>query len=376
MKTCRREDFFDFDGWRYLNCAFMGPMPRVAAAAVEEGMNLEVCPNRVDDRLFFELPDQVRGLAAELIGATPEEVAIGTSATHGLNLAAAGLPLGPGDEVLMPAGEFPSNVFPWQYHGSRRGYAVRCIETQGAFPEVADFERAASPATRAVAVAFVSYSTGYRMDLDGLARLCQERDWFLVVDACQAAGSIPFSVAELRPDILATGCYKWLLGPYGTGFTYVREDRIEEMEVPVVNWFGLEGAEHFNALSEQRMAFAKGARRFDAPETAAFLNLHALRRSLQYVMDVGVETVERHHRALLDRLAAGLPGGFSLARDPRPERQSGIVFLSSPDGETTQAAFRRMMDAKIHVSLREDRIRVSPNLYNDQDDIDRLLDCL
>jgi selenocysteine lyase/cysteine desulfurase len=376
MVTCRRDDFFDFDGWAYLNCAYQGPLPRVTAAAIEEALELKRRPYGIRERLIVELPNQVRLLAAQLIGAEPDEIAIGTGATHGLNLAAAGLPLDGGTEVLLAPGEFPSNLFPWRYHAERRGYAVRFVEIQGDHPEVDDYARAASRHTRAIAVALVGYSTGYRMDLPALSRLCKQRGWYLVVDACQAVGSVAFSVADFEPDILATGGYKWLLSPYGTGFTYVRKGLIEELQVPVVNWMGLESAEDFNALSRQTLSFAASARRFDVPETASFLNLFGLKRSLQYLLDVGVEVVEQHHRLLLDRLTAGLPEGFRLASDPDPEHRSGIVFLAGKDTEATAAAHRRLREALVHTSLRENRIRVSPNIYNDESDIDRLLERL
>lgn len=372
-EDCRRDDFFDFDGWSYLNCAYQGPLPRVSAAAIEEALELKRRPYRLPERLLVELPAQVRDLAAQLIGARTEEISVATGATHGLNLAAAGLPLKPGDEVLLSPGEFPSNLFPWRYHSVRRGYSARVIETQGPYPQVDDYVRAATEHTRAVAVAQVSYSTGYRMDLPALSRLCKERGWYLVVDACQAVGSVAFSVADFQPDILATGGYKWLLSPYGTGFTYIRQGLIGELEVPVVYWMGLESAEDFNALSQQTMTFSDTARRFDVPETASFLNLFGLKRSLEYLLQVGVATVERHHVALLQRLSDGLPEGFEMAGDRSPEHRSGIVFLSGRDAEATAAAFQRLRDAKVHTSLREGRIRVSPNIYNDANDIDRLL---
>jgi selenocysteine lyase/cysteine desulfurase len=373
MRTCRREDFFDFDGWSYLNSAYQGPLPRVSAAAIEEALELKRRPYTLPETLLVELPSRVRALAARLIGAATDEIALATGATHGLNLAAAGLPLKPGDEVLLGPGEFPSNLFPWRYHSSRRGYTARVIETAGPYPQVDDYARAATDRTRALAVAQVSYSTGYRSDLPALSRLCRERGWYLVVDACQAVGSIAFSVADFQPDILATGGYKWLLSPYGTGFTYVRQGLIGELQVPVVYWMGLESAEDFNALSRQTMTFAHSARRFDVPETASFLNLFGMERSLEYLLDVGVETVERHHTALLQQLADGLPAGFKLSGERSPEHRSGIVFLSGKDADATAAAFQQLREAKIHTSLRENRIRVSPNIYNDESDIDRLL---
>jgi len=373
MQDCRRDDFFDFDGWAYLNCAYQGPLPRASAAAVEEALELKRRPYLLPESLLVELPRQVRSLAAQLIGARPEEISVGTSATDGLNLAAAGLPLKPGDEVLLAPGEFPSNLFPWRYHSARRGYTARVIETQGAFPQVDDFERAATEHTRAVAVAQVSYSSGYRADLPAISALCQERGWYLVVDGCQAVGSLAFSVADFQPDILATGGYKWLLSPYGTGFTYIRRALIDKLEVPVVYWMGLASASDFNALSRQTMTFADSACRFDSPETASFLNLFGFKRSLEYLLEVGVETVERHHAALLQRLSDGLPEGVTMAGDRSPEHRSGIVFLTGRDEEATAATFQRLRKAKVHTSLREGRIRVSPNLYNDESDIDRLL---
>jgi len=370
---CRRDDFSDFGDWTYLNCAYQGPLPRVSAEAVQSALRIKQQPFQLEEGRIREVPNEVRAVAARLIGARDDEIAIANGTGHGTNLAAAGLPLGRGDEVLLGPTEFPSNRLPWLHHGARRGYTARAIRPAGRWTEVADFERESTPATRAVSVAAVAHSTGYRFDLAGLSALCRERGWFLVVDACQAVGNIPLSVADLRPDLLATGGYKWLLGPYGTGFTYVRKDLVDDLEVSVVNWMGMKGAEDFSSLLTQEPVFADGARRFDVPETASFLNLAGLGRSLEYLLEVGIDAVEAHHRHLTDRLIAGLPSGYRLVSDPRPERRSGVVCIAGPGPAATRDAHARLRAAKVHVSLREDSIRVSPNVYNDDGDIDRLL---
>ncbi len=118
------------------------------------------------------------------------------------------------------------------------------------------------------------------------------------------------------------------------------------------------------------------ARRFDVPETAAFLNLYGLKRSLEYLLEVGIDTVERHHTALLEYLEESLPQGFRITSDRSPEGRSGIVFVTGGDFEATEAAYRRLRQAKVHVSLRENRIRISPHIYNDRSDMDRLLEAL
>jgi selenocysteine lyase/cysteine desulfurase len=369
------QHFSDFGGRAYLDCAAQGPFPKDAIAATLAALRLKEHPEELPETLYEELPARAREAVARLIGCSPHSIALGAGASHGLNLAARGLPLRPGDEVLLAHGEFPANVYPW-LNLEAAGVRVRFVRpAQGPSVEAAEMVRAIGPRTRLLTVSLVGYATGDRADLLALGAACRERGLFLVVDGAQAVGAIDFRVADHPIDILAVSGYKWLLGPYGTGFTYVSPRLIERLRVPDANWIGMEGSNRFNALQEYRLQFREGARRFDAPETAAFIHLSAFTASVEFLNRVRVGTVEAHARRLLDLLVKGLDRArLRVISDLRPERRSTILAIEAGSLDDTRRLARRLRERGVVVSVRENRIRVSPHIYNGPGDIERFLE--
>jgi selenocysteine lyase/cysteine desulfurase len=367
--------FSDFGGRAYLDCAAQGPFPKDTVAAALAALRLKEHPEELPETLYEELPARAREAVARLIGCSPQSIALGTGASHGLNLAARGLPLERGDEVLLPHGEFPANVYPW-LHLDAGGVRVRFVRpATGPSVEAAEMVRAIGPKTRLLSVSLVGYATGDRADLAVLGDACRERGLFLVVDGAQAVGAMDFRVADYPIDILAVSGYKWLLGPYGTGFTYVSPRVIERLRVPDVNWIGIEGSNRFNLLQDYRLQFREGARRFDVPETAAFIHLSAFTASVEFLNRVRVGTVEAHARRLLDFLVKGLDRTrLRVVSDLRPGRRSTILALEAGSLDDTRRMARALRERGVVVSLRENRIRVSPNIYNGAADIERFLE--
>jgi selenocysteine lyase/cysteine desulfurase len=369
------QQFSDFGGKAYLDCAAQGPFPRETAAAALRALRFKEHPEEMPDALYEELPQRAREAVARLIGCSPQSIALGTGAAHGLNLAARALPLVAGDEVLLPRGEFPAVVYPW-LNREADGLAVRFVEpAAGRTVDAATLLAAIGPRTRCVALSLVSYATGYRVDLKTIGDACRERGLYLVVDGAQGVGAVDFRVADHPIDVLAVSGYKWLLGPYGTGFTYVNPRILDRMKVPEANWLGIEGSNRFNRLADYRLQFREGARRFDVTETAAFIHLSALTASIEFLHRVRVTTVEAHARRLLDLLLQGV-GTTSLrvASDPDPARRSTIVALEGRNLDATRRTYQRLRERGVVVSLRENLIRVSPNVYNGPGDIERLLE--
>ncbi len=368
-------DFADFGGVTYLNCAFQGPMPLVAAAAAEEALELKKTPQLIRDEDYFAYPEAYRQAVADLIGCRSRDVAVADSATHGIMLLVQGLDWSPGDEVVLPRGEFPANRFPW-LSLERRGVVVREVPVGPGRDGLERLEAAITPRTRVVAASWVAYSTGLRLDIGALRELCRERGALFVIDGTQGVGGLRFRLSETPCDLLACAGYKWLLGPYGLGFAYVAPQLGERLEPANVNWFAIEGARDFNRLSECELNLVPGASRFDINETANFTNIAAGVAALRYLERVGVDTVEHHVASLLRRLVAGLPPGFRDAGCDGGEPRSNILCISGPDPEATERASEALAAERVFVSRREGTIRISPHLFNSEDQIDRVLDIL
>jgi len=370
-----KRHFSDFGGKVYLDCAAQGPFPAETVAEVQRALRLKEHPEEIAGSLYESLPGRAREAVARLIGCDPEHVALATGASHGLNLAARCLPLDAGDEVLLAKGEFPANVYPW-LNLAAGGVAVRLVQpASGRFVGERELIAAIGPKTRIISISHVAFATGYRADLRALGEACRARGIFLVVDGAQSVGAVDFDVSDLPIDVLAVSGDKWLLAPFGTGFTYVNPAILDRLHVADVNWMNVEGSSNLNDLDGYPLRFREGARRFDIPEAASFLNLAGFIASLAFLSSVGVAGVAAHVRRLHDLLIRGLGRTrLRVASDLAPERRSGILALESSSREETRVLYRRLRERGVVVSLRDNVIRVSPHIYNTSGDIELLLD--
>ncbi len=361
-------EFADFGNVAYMNCAYMGPFPRESAQAAQEAIGLKDRPDRIREGLFFETTSQVREELGKLLGAPADRFALTNGASDGVYSVARGIDWHPGDQVLTVTGDFPSNFYTWAQ------LACRGVELK----TVAQDELLASlgPRTRVLSVSWVAYNSGYKIDLAKLGQACRDNGTLLIVDLSQGAGVLDLRLADLPVDAATCCGYKWLLSPYGTGFAYFTPEWTERLRVTDVYWESLEGAEDFNSLPREGWKFAPGARRFDSTETASFLNLYPMRASLRFLQRVGTRTIEDHCRTLLDCLVQCLPPGFRVAGSLEAAHRSTVMTIEGPDKAATRAAHQRALAAGVVVSLRHDRIRVAPHLFNTPEHIDRLITVL
>jgi cysteine desulfurase / selenocysteine lyase len=370
-----RSEWFPIEDAVYLNVAGQGPLPRVAIRAVQDALEWKKFPQQMPDDVSFELPNKVRALAARLVGGKAEEIAITTGATGGLAAVAAGLDWRPDDEVLIARGEFPAHFTTFLPLSAAGRLRVKIVKPAGRFLAASDFIEQIGPRTRLVSASLVRFDNGARLDAARVARACHDAGALLLLDAAQCAGAMPIDVAALGADFLTASGYKWLLGPYGTGFFWVRSELIEQMRAGPFYWqAAFENSSDFTMLSEGELRPTRGARRWDAPETASFFNLAALAASLEFLVRVGVDTVWRHNGKLIAAMIERLPLDRCVLASPAKEEERGpFVCVAARKGEATPALFEQLRQAGIIVSLREGAIRVAPHLYNSERDMDRLL---
>ncbi len=371
----RTEDFFDFEDVAYLNCAYMGPLPRIAAQALERAGEQRKRPHLISEEMFFSVPQAYREQVAGLIGCAPIDVVIADSTTHGIMLVVNGLDWARGDEVVLLRGAFPSNHFPWRSLEAQ-GVVVCEIDPMSERSIAEQLDDAISERTRVVSLSWVTYSLGRRLDVAEIGRECRRRGVIFVIDGSQGIGGLPFDLNETPCDLLACSGYKWMLGPYGLGFTYVDPELGWRLKLANINWMSIDGAHDFNRLGQCELKMVPGASRFDVNETANFFNLAAGTAALRYLNEVGPAAVERHVRALQDRLIDGLPTRIHVASDLSESRRSNLLCLAGESEGDVDRAFERLRASKVIVSRREGRIRFSPHLYNTEQQIDRALESL
>lgn len=353
----------------FLNHAAVSPLPTRAARALlaytEEAcqMGAAAWPR------WSARQKQTRQRAAALLGADPDEIAFIHSTTYGLILLAQSLPWRPGDNVLVGEHEFPANVYPWK-NLAPRGVALRTVpERSDRRFTVDDFAARIDARTRLIAVSLVQYSTGFRMPVEALAALCQQRGILLCVDGIQGAGAMPVDVRALGCDFLSADGHKWLLGPEGAGVLYIKKDRLGLLGDALTGWANRARPWDYGD-TDQPLVHA--ARRFE-DGAANMPGLLALGASLELFAEVGPAEVWRRIEALNAQLSEGLRRrGFEII-SPRGEGERSGIVVCRKEGLDPAECVKRLEARGIHITARRGWLRISPHFYNHAGQIDQLL---
>ena len=364
----------------FLNTAAQGVLPRrsiEAMAAFEAG---RAYPHPVDQDRLNEIETTCRERVAELTDAPVERVGLAVNTSEGLNLAAMQLPLEPGDTVLLVRGEFPANVYPWLAQ-ARRGVETRFMDLDGPClkPEHVEAVLDEDPSVAVLALSLVQFSTGHRNPVEAIGRVCRERGVRFVVDAIQGLGAIPFEWDDALYDLVACGGQKWLCSPWGSGFFLASPRLCRETEPRRAGWLQTVGArtgEGFADLCCYDLSFHEDATRYEVG-SYAYGALLGLAESLGLFLEIGVDRVAAHARALLAPLEAMLERrGAEIVSCRVPECRSGIFCFRLETPAATRAIYDRLVAAGIACAFREGAVRLSPHLYNTPTEIDRTVETI
>lgn len=379
--TCRRDAFSLPEGVHYLNCAYMGPLPKVAEAAGVEGVRRKVVPTSIGPDDFFRESDELRARFATLIGADdPRRIAIHPGASYGVATAARNLPMTSGDNVVLTHEQFPGNVYAWRRKAAETGAEIRTVGPpdgvvvgRGAAWNERLLE-AIDARTAVVAVPHVHWTDGTRFDLEAVRARCRDVDAALVVDATQSVGALPFDVEAIRPDALVCAAYKWLLGPYSLSLAYFSE-RFDDGVPLEETWIGRRDSHDFPRLVDYQDAYEPGAIRYDCAERSNFTLVPMAVASLGLLNEWRPERIQDYCRRLTADMLREVQGmGFSVEDAAwRGHNLFGIRLPADLDMDRLRAALDRR---GVYASLRGTALRLSPNVYNDAGDVDALLEGL
>jgi cysteine desulfurase/selenocysteine lyase len=355
-----------------LNNAGTGPLPERSIRVAVEWARLRATPNKVAFEQQFGALERARELISRLIGSDPAEIALATNTTYGVNLAAFSLPLQRGDVVLSPDQEFPANVYPWMALAQRRGVEYRQIRCHEDVLDVERLERELEDdRVKCVTVSWVQAVSGARVDVEALGRLCKDRGVFFVVDAIQGLSALEIDLRHVHVDILASGAQKWLVGPWGSGFVYVRKALIEQLEPHDVSWLAMRGADDFTKLLDYDFTWRDSARKFEFI-TLPYQDMAAMNSSLELIHELGPAAVSAHTLSLAQAIVdwAADRDDVELVTPADPTRRAGIVAVRPSD---SRAASARLNAAGVAHALRESGIRLSPHFYNTREEVERAL---
>ena len=356
--------------WAFLDHASVAPLSAPAVAALAE-YSRSLAENGIAAvKEWLDRIKHVRQLAAQLINAPDaDDVYFVPNTTHGIGVVAEGFPWRPGDNVVLPAEEYPSNQYPWM-NLAARGVEVRTIPNRGSRISIDDVRDAINSHTRLLSVSAVEFASGFRNDLDALGELCRLRGVFFFVDAIQALGVFPIDVRKTPIDALSADGHKWLLGPEGAGIGYVSREWVERLHPIGV---GANSVVRPYAFSTIDFTLKPHAGRW---EGGAYNvpGIAALGASLELLVNAGIENVERRVLELTDYLCErAAVAGVEVFSSRAAGEASGIVSLVSPRLPPDEV-MRRCRAAGVIVNNRAGRVRVSPHAYNTSGEIDRFLE--
>ncbi len=386
-----REEFPALLEKTFLDAACVSIAPRSAVAAVDEFLHRAAyCPEpsaTLNHIAMDELRAAARPLAAQMINAQEDEIALVESTSQGLAIASQAVPLSAGDRVLVAAPEFMEVAIPWCQLRDRAGIELAVVPHRNGKLLVDDFAALMTDRTRLVVVSSVQWSHGFRLDLAALSALCRERGVWLVVDAIQQLGAVPIDVQKIPMDFLACGGHKWLNAPFGCGFLYIRRERMSELQPPMAGYLAVETPEggwgnYFQTPSIQPVRdyrFVEGARRYEAGGTANYPGAIGLAASLRMFLEAGQDRIAEHVWTLGEKLMAGLDTlGISVSTPRERSERAGIVTFTLGSPERNAALVEHLLARRVLVSLRYTAgiggVRVACHLFNNDSDIGRLLE--
>lgn len=354
----------------FLNVATMGPLPIAACEAGQRGLARKLQPWTIPDTDFFEDTKQLRPLLARLIGADAAGISFVPSVSYGLAVAAQNIPLSRHQKILLLEDQFPSNVYTWRARAAETGARIETVSARGNMSLSDALLEVIGPDTGLVACPQVRWTDGARIDLAAVGARCRDAGAALVLDLTQSCGAMRFNVNDVQPDFAVAAGYKWLLGPYATGFLYAAPHRREGRPLEQ-NWITRKGAEDFSRLIDYTDEYAPGAERYDMGERSNFALLPALKASVELILGWGIENIEEtlghRNRVLAEALdARGLKVSAEAGRGPH--YLGALLPDSAPDD-----LIHRLRSERIYASKRGNRLRITPHLFTTDADVTRFL---
>ena len=351
----------------YLNHAAVSPLCRPAAEAMRWLAADSMEYGSLHYGQWIETYEGLRAAAARLIGALRSEIALEKNTSEGIATIAMGVDWRPGDKIVAFREEFPANYYPWK-RLEETGVSVEWLSYLDPLDRIDQACRGA----RLLAISFVQYLSGHRLDLEAIGEICHRHRCAYLVDAIQGLGAFPVDVRRAHIDALAADGHKWMLGPEGCGILFVSQEFQESVQAVEFGWTNVA---HYADYASRDMTLRPDAGRYECG-TLNTIGCYGLRASIELLLEVGVETVALAVQRLGDLVAEGVQAkGYEVLGSRSPANGAGIVSFRK-EGVEAANIVRHLNAAGITAAARQGWVRVSPHFYISPDDIQRLLEVL
>lgn len=362
--------------WAYFDHAAVSPLPKPSAEAIQNWSQAAMTQGDVDWPEWERRIEKVRKLAAEMVNAEDQEIALVPNTTTGISFVAEGLDWKAGDNVVMPGGEFPSNVFPWMNLRSR-GVEIRIVnhsaeQNSNGKIDLHRLAEACDRRTRLITLSWVGFASGYRVNPADAARMAHDHGALLFLDAIQGLGVFPLDVRATDVDFFAADGHKWMLGPEGAGLLYIKQQHLERLRPQCVGWNSVVRRHDF---SEKEMELRPEAARYEGG-SQNMAGFHGLGASLELLKEFGLASNQSQIANRVLQVTAQLcqrllEMGATIISNQENETRSGIVSFQIR-GQSPDQLRRHLLEQGVVLSVRNGALRVSAHAYNNQTDIEKL----
>lgn len=357
----------------YFNTASLAPQLHAVREAGEAALQRRGRPWTISASDWFSDLERLRSLFAQLIGASPDGVALVPATSYGLAIAARNLPLQADQRVLVLAEEYPSGIYTWRAAARRSGAEILTVDRDPGASWTDAVLAVLDERVAVVSVPNVHWTDGALLDLAAIAQRTRDVGAALVIDASQSVGAMPTDVRELRPDFLVTVGYKWLLGPFSVGYLYVSEAH-RDGEPLEENWINRAGAEDFAALIDYQEAYQPGARRFDVGQRTKFELIPMAIAALEQLLAWQIPRITATLATITASIARQASShGLNVTADH--QRGPHMLGIGLPQNSRARVS-AELADAGCYVAVRGSSLRISPHLHTTDQDVQRLLDTL
>lgn len=358
----------------YFNAAAHGPFSLAVAKAIRTNIDSRLTVNGEDAHADFALADNLRANYAKLIGARKADIGLSQNTSLGINIAAYGLPLKPGDEILLSDIEFPASVYAWKGAAISRRLTLKFVPSHKRQFNIENLLKAITKKSRVLSISWVQFFNGYKNDLPMLSSICRKHNLYFVVDGIQGVGVEPIAIRNLGVDIFTSGCQKWLLSPPGCGFFYLSESVRDKLTAPFTSWLDVDWRMRFEDMFDYDKPFFDSARRYEFGFSAV-MTMTGMKAAVDMILGIGVRNIQRHNHKLIDSIARYIQSNdfYRVTSSLKNNERSAIITFTCPKVEKLHKA---LSEKHIVTSQREGSIRVAVHLYNNSRDVQKLLSVL
>ena len=373
MIPCQRHLFDIPEDVAYLNTAYMSPLLTSVVSAIDSGSRLKANPWKLKISNFFDDIEEARDLFSTLMHTVASNIAIIPSASYGVQTAANNLHIPEESKILVLSDQFPSNVYPWRRIAERKGAEIKTVNVPDGEAATDHIINALDERVSVCATANVLWTNGSLIDLEKVKAKCLDCNAELVVDLTQSAGAFDIDLSKIDPAFGIVANYKWMLGPYSTGFLYV-SPKYHSGQPLEEGWITRKNSKDFAKLVDYQDQYEPGAIRYDMGQRSNFSLVPGVLEALRQIRKWGIANIQNtlyHSNLVLCKNLSDL--GLQI---PRAENRGPHFIGAKLPSEAPTNILETLAEKKIFISERGGNLRITPHLWNNTDDFERFTETL